>query len=79
MGRSGYGKQEIFLRSEGAQVGIHMMAHQVIYHEVLPEVNVFLLRSFIVWDFTTSISVLTVTNISKSTGTKFLKALSLNF
>ena len=79
VGRSGYGKQEIVLRQECAQVETHLIAHQVIYHEVVPEVNNFLLRYFMLWDFTTSISVLIVTNISKSTGTKFTKALSLNF
>ena len=29
VGRSGYGKQEIFLRKECAQVGIHLIVHEV--------------------------------------------------
>ena len=79
VGRLRHGKQKILLRSECAKEGTHLIAHQVINHEVVPEVNVFLLRSFMPWDFTTSISVLAVTNISKSTGIKFPKVLSLNF
>ena len=46
VGRSGDGKQEIFLRSECAQAGTHVIAHQVIYHQDVPKVNVFLLRLF---------------------------------
>ena len=34
IGRSGYGKQEIFFRRECAQVGTHFIAKQVIFHEV---------------------------------------------
>ena len=29
VGRSGHGKQEIFLRQECAQVGIHLIVHEV--------------------------------------------------
>ena len=29
VGRSGYGKQEIFLRKECAQVGTHLIVHEV--------------------------------------------------
>ena len=35
VGRSGYGKQEIFLRRECAQVGTHLIVHEVsqqLYH-----------------------------------------------
>ena len=35
VGRSGYGKQEIFLRKECAQVGTHLIVHEVsqqLYH-----------------------------------------------
>ena len=31
VGRSGYGKQEIFLRRECAKVGIHLILHEVSY------------------------------------------------
>ena len=73
VGRSGYGKQAIHLHRKCAEIGIHVILDQVINHEVVPEINVFLLRSFMFWDSTTSISVLTVTNISKSTGIKLTK------
>ena len=78
VGRSGYGKQEIFLRKECAKVGIHLILHEVSHtvstsdRELRMQHSIFIDSSFEYYfrsstrsDFTTSISGLIGINISK--------------
>ena len=71
VGRSGYGKQEIFLRRECAKVGIHLILHEVSYivatsdQEFIDSSFEYYFRSSTRSDFTMSIKGLTGINISK--------------
>ena len=78
VGRSGYGKQEIFLRKECAKVGIHLILHEVSHtvatsdQESKMQHSIFIDSSFEYYfrsstrsDFTTSINGLTGINISE--------------
>ena len=74
VGRSGYGKQEIFLRRECAKVGIHLILHEVSYivatsdQEFIDSSFEYYFRFSTRSDFTMSTNGLTGINISKSIG-----------
>ena len=77
VGRSGYGKQEIFLRKECAKVGYHLILHEVSHtvatsdqelrmHSIFIDSSFeYYLRSSTRSDFTMSINGLIGINISK--------------
>ena len=72
VGRWGHGKQEIYLRHECAQVGTHLILHEVsqliLSNSTLTIIPMYNLRFSTLLDFIMSTNVLTVINISKSIG-----------